>query len=70
MEMKAIDLDYISAAEFKWKARGAPALLGSDSEWKRTTPHPLKSPSAAVLSPTHHLHDKREGPEPVDTDIE
>lgn len=37
--MKAIRLDYICAAEFKWKAGGAPAPLGSDSERKRTPTH-------------------------------
>lgn len=36
--MKAIRLDYRSASAFKWKARGAPAPHGSDSEWKKTAP--------------------------------
>lgn len=38
MEMKAIRLDYICAAEFKWKAGGTPAPPGSGSERKRTPP--------------------------------
>lgn len=65
MEMKAIRLDYCSAAASKWEARGAPAPNGLDSEWKRTAPpHPLESPSTAALSPTYHMHNKRKGPEP------
>lgn len=64
MEMKVIRLDYICAAEFKWKASGAPAPLGSDSERKRTNtpPPPLKSPSTAVLAPSSHMHNRHNRP--------
>lgn len=66
MEMKAIRLDYICAAEFKWKAGGAPAPPGSGSERKRTPPphNPLKPPSTAVFSPSSHMHNRRGGHEP------
>lgn len=62
MEMKAIRLNYRSAAAFKWKARGAPSPHASDSEWKRTAPHPLESTSTAILSSTYRIHNKCERP--------